>query len=304
MRLQFILSEIGVGLRRNALMSVAIVITTAISLFFLGAAMLLRAQVDQLKGFWYDRVEVSIFLCPQGAEDAPSGGCVTGEVTQAQRESIHDELQAMPQVETIFYESQQEAYDRFREQFDDAGWTENITAEALPESYRVKLVDPEQFSVVASAFEGRPGVFEVVDQQAVLERLFGVLNGASFWAAVLAGFILLAAVIMIALTVQLSAFSRRRETGIMRLVGASRFYIQLPFLLEGAIAGLLGSLAAAGILAVLVKQLVIDRLARGPSLTPYINWDEYLVMVPWLVVIGVGLAALASFLTSLRYVKD
>src|SRR3989337_2160963 len=144
----FIVHEIGIGLRRNLIMTLAMVITTAVSLGFLGMAILFNQQVSVMKDFWYDKVEVSVFLC---GPDSTGASCASGEVTQDQRESIRSDLDALPEVERIYYESKQQAYERFKEQFRNSAIVDNVTPDQMPESFRVKLVDPEQFPIVASA---------------------------------------------------------------------------------------------------------------------------------------------------------
>jgi len=289
-RAQFVLSEIFIGLRRNLTMTVAVIVTVAISLALAGSGLLLRKQVNLMKGYWYDRVEVSIFL----AED----------VTEAQRDSIEDDLQALPEVERVDYESKEDAYERFKEQFKDSPQlVENASPEALPESFRVKLKDPEKFDVVASAFAERAGVEQVLNQRALLERFFRVLNGLQLGTLVAAGLQLVAAAFLISNTIRVAAFSRRRETGIMRLVGASNLYIQLPFLLEGAVAGLIGVSLAVGLLAAF-KVFLIDKLLRTSiSATAFIGWDAVWGVVPMLLLVGVGLSAIASFVTLRKYLR-
>jgi cell division transport system permease protein len=300
MRAQFLAAEIGIGLRRNLTMTIAVVVTTAVSLTFVGAALLLRAQIAEMKDFWYDRVEVSVFLCGQDSEPVV---CPAGEVTQEQREQIEADLEALPQVDTVYYESKQEAFERFREQFEDSALSQNITPEAMPESYRVKLVDPEQFEVVAGQFVGAPGVEQVQDQKRALDRFFSVLNGFTWGAWLLAAFVLVAAVIMIATTIRLAAFNRRRETGIMRLVGASSFSIQLPFVLEAVIAGMLGAAVASGFLLALEKYVITGRAAASFTFTRFIGRDEVWAVVPWLFALGIALSALASLLTLRKYLR-
>jgi cell division transport system permease protein len=300
MRASFILSEIGIGLRRNLTMTVAVIVTTAVSLAFFGFGLLFNRQVDQMKDYWYDKVEVSVFLCGQDSE-APS--CAAGEVSQAQREQIQSDLRGMPEVANVFYESKQQAYTRFKEQFKESAIADNVTADQMPESFRVKLKDPEQFPIVATAFAGRDGVEQVQDQKALLEKFFRVLNYLKAGAWGLAFIMIVVAVLLISNTIRVAAFSRRRETGIMKLVGASSFSIQLPFLLEGAIAGLIGALMATGAIALFQSQ-VVERVARPAfPFTDFVGWGDVWHTVLYIIPVGVALAAFASFLTLRKYLR-
>lgn len=300
MRATFILSEIGIGLRRNLTMTIAVIVTTAISLAFFGFGLLFNRQVNTMKDFWYDKVEVSVFLCGQDSE-APS--CAGGEVTQTQRDQIEHDLRAMPEVKNVFYESKQQAYTRFKQQFKDSAIADNVTADQMPESFRVKLKNPQQFPIVATAFAGRDGVEQVQDQKALLEKFFRVLNALQLGAWVLAFIMIVVAVLLIANTIRVAAFSRRRETGIMKLVGASSFSIQLPFLLEGAIAGLIGASIATGVLALFQNFVIEDQARPNFPFTQFVHWGDMWATVPWMVFVGVALAALASFLTLRKYLR-
>ena len=301
MRAQFVFSEIGIGLRRNLTMTVAVIVTVAISLALFGSGLLIRAQVDAMKDFWYDKVEVSVYLC---GEASGTGTCGGGAVTAEQRNEIQADLEAMPEVQTVFYESQAKAYEQFKEQFKDSpDLVENVTQEALPESFRVKLKDPTQFAVVASAFDSRPGVEEVQDQKALLEGFFNVLNKLQLIALIIAAVQVVAAVLLISNTIRVAAYSRRRETGIMRLVGASNLYIQLPFLLEGVLAGLVGAAFASGALLAL-KEFLIDRQLRPAfEFTAFVGWDDVLAILPMLILVGALLAGLSSFVTLRRHLR-
>ncbi|MCA1823802.1 MAG: permease-like cell division protein FtsX [Frankia sp.] len=292
MRAQFVLSEIGIGLRRNLTMTIAVIVTVAISLALFGSGLLFRRQVNAMKSYWYDKVEVSVFLAK--------------DVTPAQREAISATLHGLPGVKDVFYESKNEAYVHFKEQFRDSpDLVANVTPDALPESYRVKLSDPRQFDVVASAVSDLPGVDQVYNQRQILKRFFTVVNGFQIVAVAFALIQLIAAGLLISNTIRVSAFNRRRETGIMRLVGASNLYIQLPFLLEGALAGLVGVLLAvvalAGVKVFLVNHILREIIVNlGGHL---IGWgDIFSLMLP-LLVVGVGLSALASFFTLRRYLR-
>lgn len=292
MRVKFIFSEAFLGLRRNLTMTIAMIVTTAIALGLFGAGIIVQQRVDDMKDYYYYKVEVSVFLADG--------------VTPEQRDAIGAELEGNDLVSEVIYESKEEAYGRFQEQFEDSpDLVENVRPQALPESYRVKLLDPEQFAVVASTVDGMAGVDQVVDQREILDRLFGVLNGFRDAAIVIAIVQAVAALLLIANTVQVAVFSRRREIGVMRLVGASRWYVQVPFLLEAAIAGLLGAgIAVLGLWGVKVL-LVDDRLAGlfSSGVIPRITTDHILAVAPLLAGLGVGMAALAALITVARYVR-
>ena len=173
MRATFVAEEVGSGLRRNLTMTLAVIITVAVSLALFGASLLVSSQVSTMKDFWYDKVEVSIFLCGKNS-DTPS--CAGGAVTQAQRDQINSDLESLrPLVEEIYYESQEEAFARFKEQFANSPIVENVTANALPESFRVKLSDPTQYDVVASAFAGAMNLVWMAILAAVMtaEKMIG-----------------------------------------------------------------------------------------------------------------------------------
>ena len=301
MRATFVASEVGGGLRRNLTMTLAVIITVAVSLGLFGASLLVRAQVGTMKDFWYDKVEVSIFLCGKGS-DTPS--CSGGEVTQAQRDQIKADLEALrPLVEDIYYESKTEAFQRFKDQFKNSPIVNSVSENALPESFRVKLSDPTKYDVVASAFAGRPGVDQVNDQRVILDKFFRLLGGLQLIALLIAIVMLVVTVLLIVNTMRVAAFSRRRETSIMRLVGASNFYIQLPFLLEAALAAGVGGLVAIVAL-ILMKGILIDQvLAPSFQFTAFVGWDAVATIAPIVFLTGVVLAGLAAFFTLRKYLR-
>lgn len=303
MRAQFVLKEIGIGLRRNLTMTIAVVVTVAVSLALVGAGLLIRAQVAEMKGFWYDRVEVTISLCNE-FDASSEQACIAGAVSDSQRSQIETDLRELDEVAQVYYESKEQAYELFKEEFPDTAIADTVTPGQLPESFRVKLVDPEQFEVVASAFEGRPGVERVIDQKELLGPFFNFLNGLTLATVVVAGLVLIAAVLLVVNTIRVAAFSRRRETGIMRLVGASNFYIQVPFLLEGAIAGLIGATVAAGLLVAAYYFLVLGVFKPNfVFIERWVGWEAVLTIVPVLLVLGMVISALASFFTLRRYLR-
>ena len=299
MRLQFILSEIWVALRRNLSMSISVALVTMVSVLFLGLGVLTQRQVDTMKDYWYDRVQVSIFLCTANS-DLPN--CSTGAVTALQRKDLRSQLDTMkPLVKNVFPESQQEAYDRAKAQYPDSSTYRDIKPSQMPESFRVQLSDPTKYEVITSSFLGAPGVADVQDQRRVLDPLFNLLRGLSFGALVLAVLMVLCSVLLVATTIRQTAFSRRRETGIMRLVGASAFNIQLPFILETLVATVVGSALAVGLLWALVR----NGLGYLAKLLPvrFITTADLWAVTPWLVATAAVLSVLTSWLTLRRYLR-
>jgi cell division transport system permease protein len=303
MRLQFILSEMFVGLRRNMSMAISVILVTFVSLTFVGAAGLLQLQINQMKDEWYDKVEVSIFLCPT---DSQQPTCADGEATQEQIDAIGADLTSdalKPYIKKVYFETKAQAFASFEKLYHNQWWAKSVTVNDMQASYRVALVDPEQYQVVSDYFTGHKGVEEVRDQRKVIEPLILLLNRGTLLAAALAAVMLLAAALLITTTIRLSAMSRRRETGIMRLVGASNLFIQLPFMLEGAIAATVGAAMAVGGLWFGVRYLVEDWLAGSISFINYISTDAVWVVAPFLVVIAIALAAISSLVSLSRYTK-
>ncbi|HEY8478219.1 MAG TPA: permease-like cell division protein FtsX [Spirillospora sp.] len=300
MRVQFVLQEIWIGLRRNMTMTISLVITVAIAMALFGTGLLLRQQVAASKSYWYDKIEVSIFLC---AKTSSNPSCQKQDVTEQQRQALRQQLEQMPQVSQVQYENKQQAYQRFKDRFAGSpGFVESTREGDIPDSFRVKLKNPEEYKPVAQAMLGQPGVDTVINEQEILKRFFRILNGLQVAALTIALIQVIAAVLLVGNTVRLSAFNRRRETGIMRLVGASNTYIQLPFILEGAIAGLIGG-GFASILLVFSKKLLIDRLAGDVQLVSQLGWSTVIAVIIVSICFGVLLCAVASFLTLRRYLK-
>jgi cell division transport system permease protein len=298
-RLSFVSKEVGNGLRRNFTMTVALIVSVAVSLSLVGAALLLSAQVDRMKGYWYDKIEVSIFLC---GNTSVAFTC-TGSVTDEQRKNIETILGGLAPVKNVFYESSADAYDKFKVQFAGSAILANISPDALPASFRVKLDNPENFEIVAGALQSVQGVESIQDQRKLLDRFFQILKGLQTFALAIALAMLFVTVLLVMNTVRVAAFARRRETSIMRSVGASNMSIRLPFILEAAVAAILGStLATAGILA--SKYWLIDaKLAPNLTFIPFVTWNEVLTIVPVLYLVGVGTTVLAASITLRRYLK-
>jgi cell division transport system permease protein len=300
MRIGFVLAEMFTGLRRNFTMTLSVVLVTMVSLFFFGTGLLVQKQVGILKGDWYDRVQVSIFLC---GEESQAAKCPGGAITDDQRDTLREQLQADPLVDRVFYESQQQAFQNFQEMY-DSSLSANVTPEQLPESFRVSLKDPARYLEVSKEFASSPGVEDVPDQRAILEPLFTVLTVATNIALGLAALMLLCSMMLVSTTIRLTAFSRRRETTIMRLVGASRALIQLPFVLEGVVASLVGGVLASGALWAMVN-FGVSRLSSRPGFTTRLitTQDVLTQTAPVIVTVGVVFAVIASLFSLRRWLK-
>ncbi|MGW1771504.1 permease-like cell division protein FtsX [Streptomyces sp. NPDC002104] len=306
MRAQFVMSEIGVGLRRNLTMTFAVIISVSLSLALFGGSLLMRDQVSKMKGYWYDKANVSIYLCNKHDAEAEGGSaCAKGAVTPEQKKALEAELKGMDLVKAVTYESADEAFKHYQEQFGKTALAASITPDQMQESFRVKLKQPEKYKVLTTSFSGRDGVQSVEDQRSVTDNLFKLLGYLNLAALGIMLIMLIVALLLIVNTVRVSAFSRRRETGIMRLVGASSFYIQVPFIMEAAFAGLIGALLACGMLGA-GQYFVIDHgaaLREKMELINFIGWDSVLTKLPLVLVIGVLMPSLAAFIALRKYLK-
>jgi cell division transport system permease protein len=302
MRAQFVLQEVWTGLRRNLTMTIALVVVVAISLALLGTGLLFVKQVDNTRTYWQGKVQLSIYLC---TNTSVSPQChQNGQATQAEKNQIAADLRALPQVEKVYYESQAQAYLHFRQDFSrDPSFTNLVTRAEIPDSFQVKLRNAQaDFNIVAGTVQGRPGVDQIVNDSSILAKFYKLLDGARNAVVIIAIVLIIAAILLVANTIRLSAFNRRRETAIMRLVGASNFYVQLPFLVEGVIAGMFGWLLAAALL-IAVKQLGLDTLQQYFPYNIQLSATDLVEVILLAMVMGVVLCGATSFLTLRRYLR-
>ena len=301
--LGFVLGEMWQGLRRNTSMVVSVVLVTFVSLTFVGASLLLQLQIQSMKSYWYDRAQVAVDLC-SSVSTSPS--CNGAAVTDSQRAAVEAQLEdsaLAPYIEEYFYEDQDAAYQRFADQFRGDPMVSFVTPEQLGSTYWVNLKNPADSDIVIETLSGMPGVESVTDQRALLDGIFAILNGMSIAAAVVAAIMLVAAVLLVATTIRLSAFARRRELGIMRLVGASNGFIQAPFILEGVCAGLIGGVLAAGAVLAGVRYFVDGYLAAQMPAVPLVGIDDAALVAVAVVVAAILLAAIASWFSIRRYLR-
>ena len=300
MRSNFVFQEIWVGLRRNLTMTMALIVVVAISLSLLGTGLLFVKQVDRTRTYWQSQVEISVYLCYKGDINPNCHGAITPQ----QQQQLVTTLTSMSQVENVTYVSQAEAYTLFKSAMsNEQSLVSTVTASELPPSLEIKLRNPSaDYQIVSSAVQGRAGIDSVIDEMTILQKFYNLLNGLRNAVIVVALILVVAAVLLVANTIRLSAFNRRRETGIMRLVGASNFYIQLPFLLEGVIAGLFGWLIAAALL-IGVKSLLLNNLQQYFSYNVGLSMGDLIEVIAAALVIGVALCGVTAFVTLRRYLR-
>lgn len=291
------------GIRRNAAMTMAVIVTMAVSLTLFGVGLLTTMQVDLMKGRWYDKVEISIFLC---VKDASRGGtCTPGSATtDAQRATIKATLEANPEVEQVYYESQAEAYAQFQEMFkDQPTMRDSVTQPQMPDRFQVKLKNPENYQGVVSEAKSLQGIWRVEDLHSLLDPMFKGLNILKWSTIGMSVALLLAASLQIATTIRMAAFTRRRELGIMRLVGASNTYILLPFLLESLFAAVFGIALASLFLAGSWWLLVANGLKLSIQALAWVTAQHVWVAIGWVALVGAVLAILPTLLATRKYLK-
>jgi cell division transport system permease protein len=292
MRANFVVSEVATGLRRNLTMTIAMIITTSISLGFFGGSLLVAHQISQMRELYFDKLQVSIYL--------------DDNITPPQRDTLRAELESSPEVADYQFLTKEQAYDRFKKLFrGNPNLVQVAAPDDLPATYLVRLKNPQRYTVINQQFSGQPGVAQVEGQSEVLDRIFALFNGIRTGAIFVAVIQALAALLLIANTIQVAAYNRRVETGIMRLVGASRWYTQLPFMLEAALAGIAGAVLALMWL-ILAKVLFIDKLLAGPirsGIFPPLDMNAIVLVSPWIGLTGVALAVVAAYVTLRLYVR-
>jgi cell division transport system permease protein len=286
-RFESLFRETTSGLRRNGLVAFAAISTTFIALLLFGLALLISRQVNLMIEATTGNVEVAVYLSDPVNPDTV--------------ESLTTKLNELPVVSDVQYETKDEACSRFKELFaNQRALVNNVDCDALPASLRVKLDDPEQYEQVAAVLEGQPGIDRIVDQSRFLDRLFAVTRVFRVGVLLVSFVMLVSAAVLIANTVRMGLFARRKEIGIMKLVGATNWRIRLPFLVEGLFESLIGALAAIFFLFGL-KVAFINPLYDTIEFVPWVKNSDVIAIVPWLLVAGAAVALIASLAGMRRF---
>jgi cell division transport system permease protein len=288
-RVEYLFRETTSGLRRNGLVAFAAISTTFIALFLFGLSLLISRQVSLMIEATTGNVEVAVYLTDPVNPDTVS--------------SLTQTLTELPAVASVDYEDKQEACDRFKVLFaNQEALVNNVDCDALPASLRVKMDDPEEFAQVKAVLVGRPGIEEIKDQREFFDKLFAVTRIFRVGVLLVAFVMLVSASILIANTVRMGLFARRKEIGIMKLVGATNWRIRLPFLVEGLFESLIGAIAAILFLFA-IKVAFVEPLNKSVEFIPWIVNKDLIAIIPILLVAG-ALVALIAGLVGMRRFLD
>lgn len=302
MQLRYVFSELGQGLRRNLSMHIAVVLTLFVSLTLVGLGVLLNQQADKAAEHWGNQLQITVWLCKE-KDDNPA---CTGEVTDAQKTAIEKVVKSNPEVADYHLESKEQAFEKVKELLGPEkfeGPNPAATAADMPESVWIELNDPDKYKGITSAVVGLDGVSGIRDMREVLQPIYGSINALQWGALGTAAFLVLAALLLVGNTIRLAAFARRKEIGIMRLVGASTLYIALPFLLEALVTALIGVALAAASLGAFMYFGIHQRAGDQLKFMPWIGLDEYTVSVIAIAILGPILTLLPTLVLTRKYLK-
>ncbi len=297
MRFGFLVNEVVNGLRRNITMTIAMILTTAISIGLFGGGLLVVQLANQSRDIYLDRVESQVFLTNEVSADDPTCDAEACKALRTQIESRDD-------VKSVRFLNRDDAYTDAITKFPE--YKDVASKDSFPASFVVKLEDPEKHADFDQAMQGQPGVLNVLNQKDLIDRLFAVLDGLSSAAFAIAIVQAVGAILLIANMVQVAAYTRRTEIGIMRMVGATRWYTQLPFLLEAVLAATIGVvLAIVGLIVVraLFLEKALDQFYQA-NLIARIDYADVLYVSPIMFGVGVAMAAVTAYVTLRLYVRD
>jgi cell division transport system permease protein len=283
-------------------MHIAVVLTLFVSLTLVGLGLLLNQQADKAAQHWGSQLQITVWLC----KDKDDNPACTGEVTDTQKAAIEKVVEENPEVADYHAESKEEAFAKVKELLGPEkfeGPNPAATAADMPQSLWIELKNPEEYQGITSAVKGLDGVSGIRDMRAVLKPIYGSINALQWGALGTATFLVLAALLLVGNTIRLAAFARRREIGIMRLVGASTSYITLPFLLEALVTALIGVGLAAGALGAFMYFGIHERAGDQLKFMPWIGMPEYSVAIVWIAILGPILTLLPTLVLTRKYLK-
>ena len=302
MQLRYVFSELGQGLRRNVSMHIAVVLTLFVSMTLVGLGVLLNQQRAIATEYLGNQLEIATYLC----RDSDVNPSCTSAATDTQKQAIETVIEDSPEVESYRFETKEEAFEKVKELLGEdqfGGPNPVMTAEDMSEAYWITLEDPKEFEGITSAVIGLDGVSQIRDERETVKPLFDSLDTLKYASWGVAIFLLIAALLLVANTIRLAAFARRKEIAIMRLVGASTLYIALPFLLEALVTAVIGVALAAGALAAVMWFGVEERISQTLSFMPWIGLEDYTRAVVVISILGPLLTLIPTLALTRKYLK-
>jgi cell division transport system permease protein len=306
MRANFVLQGVATGIRRNLTMTIALVLSTAIALFFVGAAILLHIEISNFKHDYESKLNVSLYLCttPLASSSDPTNQC-QARYTEAQKDELDRTLSRDPIVVSHAFISESDAVARFRKT-EPPDIAKNTAVGDLPASFTVKLKDiNKDYPAFVKKYKSLPGVSGTTTESSVLKTLLKIIDAMRLWSIVIAVVVLVASILLIANTIQVAAAQRKNETSIMRLVGASRLMTELPFMLETIFAAFIGGLIAIGLITA-GKQFALNGIFKSQlenGVIPNLDANDILIAGGLGLIAGLVLAALTALATLRLYVR-
>lgn len=301
MRANFVLSGFATGVRRNATMTIALILSTAIALAFVGAALLANTEITRFKHVYEGKINVSVYLCATLHDRDPN---CKHKTTAEETAAIRTQLEADSAVKSASYVSEAEQYRRGK--VADPTAAKFLQVGDLPASFTVKLNDlKKDYPTFAAKYAAVAGVGEVNNQYKTIKTLLDVIDGARLFSIVIALVVLIASILLIANTIQVAATQRKNETSIMRLVGASRWMTELPFMLEAVVATAVGGVISVAVIWI-GKHYVLDGIFKVPTqngVIPNLAINDVLIAGGVGLIVGIVLSAVTAFATLRLYVR-
>ncbi|HWD09085.1 MAG TPA: permease-like cell division protein FtsX [Actinomycetota bacterium] len=290
LRLKYFTGEAVVNLRRNLFMTVAAISTVAVSLFLLGGVIVFGHIVGDVVGDFGSKVQINAFL--------------NQNLSQAETQALQSSIESMPNVAKVTYVDQQQAYKDFLKEFNgEPDITHNVSPSALPASFQISLKNPNLVESVRSELVGRAGIDNVVDGGSAVHKLLQINALLRTVSLVMTLLLLTAATVLIANTIRLAVYARRREISVMKLVGATNWFIRVPFIFEGVVEAVAGACVAAGVIYT-AKLLWLDKVSSSILFLPFgVDGQTILKMFIVLVVVGLAVGALGSTLALRRFLE-
>ena len=289
----YYLREAFVSFKRNWIMSLAAIMTVAISLFFLGFFLIVALVFNAKFGGLEAEANINVYL--------------KDDITIEQTKAVNNKIMGMKEVDSATFVSKTEALRRFKSRMKDSpGLLDALSGNPLPASYEVKFKDQyknaESVDKLKVLLKNNKAVDEIIGQE-IVKRLFAIANIARWLFVSIIVLMCFAGIILIVNSIRLAIYARRKEIEIMRLVGASNWFIRWPFVIEGMMSGLLGALAASLLLFIANSQLFQRIETMIPFMQFSVSTQTFLYVMLSLFGVGIIIGAAGSMLALRRFLR-